>query len=351
MSLGLYFSLYWILVGFGTTIASLLTLSPSRQSEKCFFLSFSFIGLFLILVPSRPICPQMADTVVYAANFYSDNFSVYEVGFRIIGNLCHNYFSLYSFFFLIALITLCNIIFSIRNIDCKNFYILTAGFLSSLIAWTTFHNALRQGLSLSMAFVAISLWNKNKKKSLLFLVLAILFHNSAIFFFAAAVGVMFIKELKFYWGIWAGAFIFSLFNISEKILPFFSNINPKKFELYTSIYDESSYNVGFRIDFIAYSLIPFLVYYLTKKHLRQDEVYLNLLKWYILLNAFWLFCVRLPFSDRFALPSWLLFSTLIIYPLLKSPVKRDSVLCSIFLIMQLAFSIFSCIKHCLNMEV
>lgn len=354
MSLDLYFYSYWSIVTLCTFIAILQVMLGSGPYSKSSIWSFLPIVALIILIPYRPVCFEMADTVVYAQNFESADFDVYEFGFKILGNICSKYTNLYFFFLIAAAVTL----FSI-NSALKNFYqpkarILLLSFMSSLVAWSMLHNALRQGIALSFAFLAITLWNQNKKYAVLWLILAVLFHNSTIFFFAAAAGIIIIKEIKYYFAVWSASVLVSLLDIPAKLFSLVSFINPEKFMLYTETYDASSYKIGFRFDFLIYSMLPFAIYYFCKyfnENSIQDKCYENLLKWYILLNSIWILCIRLPFSDRFAMPSWVLLSTLVIYPLIKIPNLKNRLVCSGFLLVQLAFSVYSCVKHTLFREI
>lgn len=80
------------------------------------------------------------------------------------------------------------------------------------------------------------------------------------------------------------------------------------------------YEVGFRIDFIIYSLIPLLVgwYYIYKKGFNST-IYKMIYNAYLLTNSFWLLVIRADFSDRFAYLSWFMIPLVLAYPLLKNP--------------------------------
>lgn len=79
------------------------------------------------------------------------------------------------------------------------------------------------------------------------------------------------------------------------------------------------YNVGFRFDFILYSLAP--VFFVKKSMSRMiidDSKYHTLYRTYMLVNALWLLLIRVPFTDRFAYLSWFMIPFLILYPVLNS---------------------------------
>lgn len=88
-----------------------------------------------------------------------------------------------------------------------------------------------------------------------------------------------------------------------------------EFDLYETI---GSYHVGFRVDFILYSLIPVLfVKYNFRNMLEPSPMYEQIYRMYVLVNALWLLFIRVPYSDRFAYLSWFLIPFLLLYPVLN----------------------------------
>jgi hypothetical protein len=88
--------------------------------------------------------------------------------------------------------------------------------------------------------------------------------------------------------------------------------------LLTDASEEDFSHVGFRWDFLIYSLWPIVMgyYYIFKKNYR-DPFYLQLFNTYVVANAFWVMVIRANYSNRFAYLSWFMMSWVIIYPLLK----------------------------------
>lgn len=78
------------------------------------------------------------------------------------------------------------------------------------------------------------------------------------------------------------------------------------------------YNIGFRADFLIYSLIPILYARYNMKHLITDvPLYCRVYRTYILVNALWLLLMRIPYTDRFAYLSWFMIPFLLLYPVLN----------------------------------
>ena len=77
-------------------------------------------------------------------------------------------------------------------------------------------------------------------------------------------------------------------------------------------------NIGFRWDFIIYSLIPIIagVKYIYT-YCYEDKLFIRLFNTYIASNAFWLLTIHVPYNNRFAYLSWFLYPIVLIYPLLK----------------------------------
>lgn len=85
-----------------------------------------------------------------------------------------------------------------------------------------------------------------------------------------------------------------------------------------------NYNIGFRFDFIIYSMLPIAVgYYYIFKREFQSALYSKLYNTYILSNIFWILVIRANFSDRFAYLSWFLIPIILAFPILKQPTIVD----------------------------
>lgn len=78
------------------------------------------------------------------------------------------------------------------------------------------------------------------------------------------------------------------------------------------------YNVGFRLDFVVYSLAPVLFARYNMKNLVNDlPLYNTVYRAYLLVNSLWLLLIRMPYTDRFAYLSWFMIPFLLLYPVLN----------------------------------
>lgn len=78
------------------------------------------------------------------------------------------------------------------------------------------------------------------------------------------------------------------------------------------------YNVGFRVDFLIYSIIPVLFAKYNLKKVGDDiPLYRVIYRTYLLVNASWLLLIRLPYTDRFAYLSWFMIPFILLYPVLN----------------------------------
>ena len=78
------------------------------------------------------------------------------------------------------------------------------------------------------------------------------------------------------------------------------------------------YNVGFRIDFVIYSLVPVAIAKYNMKNLIYEiPIYNTIYRTYLLINSLWLLLIRMPYTDRFAYLSWFMIPFLLLYPVLN----------------------------------
>ena len=195
--------------------------------------------------------------------------------------------------------------------------VVSLGFLSYGV------NTIRAGVALG--FVLLAFINKDKK--IIFLILsliAVAIHKSMLIPIISFVIPMYFHNTKTYLGLWLLMLCVSLLDISifsEAIQMVTDNID-NRVEGYLSATQDANYlKVGFRWDFVIYSMIPIVIgyVYIYKKGFT-DRFYCHLYNCYLLANSLWLIVIRIPYTDRFAYLSWFLMPILLLYPLLR---KKD----------------------------
>ena len=178
-------------------------------------------------------------------------------------------------------------------------------------------NTLRAGLAASFLLLAFG-YIERVIPFIICLLLAINIHFSMALPALCMIVAKYYNKPKLYIGIWGLAVLLSA-TMGSTFEAWFANIIPdERSDYLMTNASDTHYKVGFRIDFIIYSLIPIAMgwYYIVKKGI-QDDTYSMLLNTYILANTFWVMVIRANFSDRFAYLSWFLYPAVLIYPALK----------------------------------
>lgn len=291
---------------------------PSIPNSFTILLS-SLVVLFIGLFPKE----NSADKRQYAAMFNNINEITpsKDIGWYYYVYLLNKLLHIELFFFFVtALLYLTGYYFFYKSIISKQylFYIFLATFGSlGFLAYGV--NTIRAGLSLSLLLFSFSKKN-NKMLFLILITISPLIHKSILLIATALIITNFIKKSNFYLFIWLFAFVISSMNINliNDISNLFSEVDSRVGQYMTLEKNELYIKSGFRLDFIVYSLYPILLgYYYIFISGFKDAVYKRLFNTYILLNAFWLLVIRIPYGDRFAYLSWFLLPFLITYPLLS----------------------------------
>lgn len=178
-------------------------------------------------------------------------------------------------------------------------------------------NTMRAGLAAS--FLLIALCNKDRLiPFIISLLIAIHIHFSMALPALCMVIAKYYNKPKLYIAIWGISVLLSAV-MGSTFEAWFANIIPdERSDYLMTDAGNTHYKVGFRIDFILYSLAPIAMgwYYIVKKGIL-DSTYSMLLNTYILANTFWVLVIRANFTDRFAYLSWFLYPLVLIYPALK----------------------------------
>jgi hypothetical protein len=193
--------------------------------------------------------------------------------------------------------------------------------LSSFVFIDFSLNILKAGLAtLFCILVLASKW----KYKFIYFILALSIHFSSILFIIC---YYLSKKLSLTISIifWFTSLIISYFNISGSIL----EILIEKFN-FTEVLgivrylegNDLSYKVGFRIDFVAYSILPFILMFISKKVFKNKALINHeMASLYLLLNGLFMLMFHIPFSNRIGYYSWALMP-LILFDFEKENQKR-----------------------------
>jgi hypothetical protein len=195
-------------------------------------------------------------------------------------------------------------------------YFIIASFLSfGFAAYGV--NTIRAGVALSVFLIALANYNSRIKFFSISLI-SVLIHKSLLLPLVAFHTTKYITKTKYYYYFWLLCLLISGVNISF-ISGFVESIigqSDDRFIGYLADETLERYNVGFRIDFILYSVIPILIGRMyVLKYYFQDIWYKRIFHTYLLTNAVWLLVIRMAFTDRMAYLSWFLIPILLLYPL------------------------------------
>lgn len=246
-----------------------------------------------------------------------------------------------TFLFICASLFLIPLLLAIYKLFGSNNMLLVFYLLfSCFFFWSSGTNVLRSGIAFSFFMLAISYKGKSSKE-ILFFILSILFHLSFIFPVCAWYIFKYIKiSIKYVLIIWGVCLIISYLNINilNNIIQLIgSTMINDRINTYVN-FNYTDYGIGFRLDFIFFSLFFICTSLFSRGKIYSDNFYELLLRVYIIANAFFLLTMNIIYSDRFALLSWMLIPVLIAYPLIQSRYKNGRILLFLFSLSMIFFN-------------
>lgn len=192
--------------------------------------------------------------------------------------------------------------------------------------WSFSTNVVRQGLAVGIILLSVAFFLNHKPKiATLLILLAFLFHNSAIIGLVLLPLYKFdlsVRNLLWVWVISVVAFLLGVNNVVASFLFRLVNLSLRKD--YLSVYTSSSITLRYlggvnRIDFLLFSAFWIVWGVVAKKYFVQnDRAFDWLFKCYIAFNSIFLLLGFMAYSDRIAGYSWMLTPFLLAYPCLNS---------------------------------
>ncbi|WP_142786030.1 EpsG family protein [Changchengzhania lutea] len=171
-------------------------------------------------------------------------------------------------------------------------------------------NILRNGLSLCFILLSLhSILQKDTKKFIIYIIIAFLFHRTAIIPIVLFLVITFFNkiDIRYYLGFYVVAILASLAGFGFHAIPFLSELGGEDFQR-LSYAGETTYNIGFRHDFVLYNTF-FLVLFLKFTNWNTRDLFL--IKYFILSSSVFFFNFYIPFSDRFGIYSWIIIPLLL----------------------------------------
>lgn len=234
----------------------------------------------------------------------------------------HLFFLICMFLYIVPMYLGC------KKLDARHSGIFMLFCIGSFEFYAYSVNGVRNGISCSMAILALAFLCKGEKLwAATFSLVAMGIHKSAALPIFAMLFTYFVRKPKYMFITWLGAIVTSL-AIGGYIDNLLSLISYDE-RLANNLQNDDSDGVimehSFRWDFLLYSSMPILLgWYTVFKRKLYDKPFLLLLGTYIYANAFWVLAIRAIFSNRIAYLSWFLYPIVLAYPLLNFPVFKKN---------------------------
>lgn len=179
-------------------------------------------------------------------------------------------------------------------------------------------NTMRAGFAIALALVALVV--QKKVFALLIIICSILTHFSILAPILSYLLTNVIKKKRHTEYIWIICLILSI--LQWGFLGLLSHLGlDVRIEQYSDA-DTVDYQVGFRLDFLLYSLLPIYISNLWMRKFHYHSCYYEkIYRTYLLSNSIWLLAMRIPYTDRVAYLSWFMMPYLALYPLLSGELK------------------------------
>lgn len=296
----------------------------------------AYCVLFIIIVGLRPISYHFGDTVNYAYTYYG-----YQHG-KILYNpnssdwlfywamaKASRIMSVQNFFLIIEVLYIVPMLWACKRLFLRNSGIAMLFCFGAFSFFTYGTNGVRNGMACSLVLLAFSFLIGTKTEKTIAGILcfcAYNVHHSTALPILCMVIAYFYRNTRMIMYFWLFSILLSLV-AGGAIESFFSGLGfDDRLSGYINDdqYDDSFSSVGFRWDFLLYSMMPiWLGWYVIFKRKIADRNYHMLLNTYILCNAFWVMLIRASFSNRFAYLSWFMYPLVLAYPLLTLPIWKD----------------------------
>lgn len=293
------------------------------------WLTLLFAVIIVLAIAGYPVEPN-TDKDLYETRYYNTLWYGMDLEYKDVGWIAYDFVCawlfgkhIYLFWFVTALLYVGSYCyFSISHFDNRRafyFFLMTTGMLGFSVYGV---HTIRQGLAI--AFVIISLSKGiNSFCRIILLVLAVSIHKSVFILCIAFVLARYLKNIKLFGALWCICLTISIFNIDfQSLFEDFGFVDNRISEYGSGEGPSNDYKVGFRWDFLLYSILPlfFSFYYIIKKKFKND-MYSFMLSAYLITNSIWILVIRMPYTDRVAYLSWFMIPFITISPLLELPQK------------------------------
>lgn len=326
----LYIYIYTIIIGIvAMSYYGVLTQKSANGLLNKSIGGNSFIVVLYIIVALfigfRPISGIFTDMLLYSSMYYDNIMTDHnDIGIWWLASFCKSWnlessvwFTIISFIYFGAYLK------ASMNLSKNNGGLIFVTFLMAFSTFAYATNTIRCGMATSIAILAMSYYllngKSNKIIAYILFVCSIITHKSSALPIVCFIISYYKVDAKKSMLFWLLSVVLSLV-MGNSISSIFENLGfDDRMDKYLQATDMTGFAyVGFRWDFLLYSIMPILLaYYIIIKKKIRDKKYETLISAYILSNAFWVMIIRAQFSDRFAYLSWFMYPIVIAYPFLK----------------------------------
>ncbi|MCH5218003.1 MAG: EpsG family protein [Muribaculaceae bacterium] len=284
--------------------------------------------LLILYIGFRPLSRIFVDMMNYNETFnYITNSGEYfeldggSTNFifdNLFNYLATNYYEVVVLFVIIATLYFGCLYWSLKKIFPNDLLYALVVYLGALSTFAYGTNGIKAGAAASI-FLLVFAFYKKPIIAAIFAIISLGFHHSMTVVIYAFILAYFIRNPKWFLFGW----LFCLFIAAlhfDWLTGFLAEFADDQSASRYLLADEDAWGgkLGFRWDFIVYSLPPILIGIWTiYKHKVIDRLYQLLLCTYLATNGFWLLCIYVPFNNRIAYLSWFLLPIVSIYPFLK----------------------------------
>lgn len=324
-------------------IYAIYLMSQSTQSiikgSKSQLYGFAFMIFFIIYGGTRPLwCYDDSDLYSTIYNLAKSGFwgdlgqNTSEWFFSWVEWRCIGFTDAHGWFFVIECFYILGMCYAAWRWMPRHFTMAVFFMFTAFSFWSYSNNGIRQGMGASLALAGMACLTPQCRKNWPKLAIAILImylgascHRSFLLTIAAALAFVFMPNKKIPFYVWLICLALSPFS-SDFISSFAGSfIDDGRISYYQASQGTHLFSrTGWRWDFIIYSFMPILLgWYVIFKNRMGDWYYEMLLSVYLYTNAAWLLVNSIPYSNRFAYISWMLYPFLLCMPLAKFPIFKQ----------------------------
>lgn len=317
----IYYNFLLIVVFFTWLSSRNTTLTEAVNLNNKRFFTFFILLVTVLYMGFRPVYWVFGDMLTYNQSF--DNF-VYGAPFILGKDFVFTYFMYSSaqimsasmFFFVCTLLYVLPLWSACQAWFKEYSFYAFLALVASFSFWSYGTNGIRNGIATSIFLFALS--RKNIVFRIVFVIVALGFHNSIMIPTAALILTYFYNNTKKYFYGWLVCIPLSLISGGFWEGLFAGLMEDDRVSYLTGANERGAFsNTGFRWDFLLYSASAvYAAYFFIFKKKFQDPVYNRLVNVYLAANGFWILVIRANFSNRFAYLSWFMMGIIIVYPFL-----------------------------------